>query len=84
MPHPGRCSRPSPGCFAREPFGLFWMLGFPALLLVILGLIPSFREPSADLAGRRVIDPHVPVSVRRAAPGPTRPSSAWWRCGRWP
>ncbi|MET9953073.1 ABC transporter permease [Streptomyces sp. NPDC006339] len=47
----------------REPGTLFWVLVFPALLLVILGLVPSFREPSADLGGRRVIDLYVPVSV---------------------
>lgn len=49
--------------FLREPGSLFWMLGFPTMLLVILGLIPSFREPSADLGGRRVIDLYVPVAV---------------------
>ncbi|XVQ11108.1 ABC transporter permease [Spirillospora sp. CA-255316] len=49
--------------FAREPYTLFWMVGFPALLLVILGLIPSFREHSADLDGRRVIDLYVPITV---------------------
>ncbi|WP_018656636.1 ABC transporter permease [Actinomadura flavalba] len=49
--------------FAREPFSLFWIVVFPTLLLVILGLIPSFREPSDDLGGNRVIDVYVPVSV---------------------
>jgi ABC-2 type transport system permease protein len=49
--------------FLREPFGLFWMVGFPALLVTILGLIPGFREHSADLGGRRVIDLYVPIGV---------------------
>ncbi|MFF0744066.1 ABC transporter permease [Streptomyces sp. NPDC004111] len=49
--------------FLREPGSLFWILGFPTLLLVILGLIPSFREANPDLGGRRVIDLYVPVAV---------------------
>ncbi|MFE8936644.1 ABC transporter permease [Streptomyces sp. NPDC007872] len=49
--------------FGREPGSLFWVMLSPALLLVILGLIPSFREASEDLGGRRVIDLYVPVSV---------------------
>ncbi|MFD4374282.1 ABC transporter permease [Streptomyces sp. NPDC058486] len=49
--------------FAREPGSLFWVMVSPTVLLVILGLIPSFREPSADLGGRRVIDLYVPVAV---------------------
>lgn len=49
--------------FAREPGSLFWVMVSPTVLLVILGLIPSFREVSADLGGRRVIDLYVPVSV---------------------
>ncbi|MFC5748881.1 ABC transporter permease [Actinomadura rugatobispora] len=49
--------------FSREPYTLFWLVGFPTLLLVILGLIPSFREHSADLGGRRVIDLYVPIVV---------------------
>ncbi|TXS22449.1 ABC transporter permease [Streptomyces sp. ms191] len=49
--------------FSREPGALFWVMVSPTVLLVILGLIPSFREASADLGGRRVIDLYVPVSV---------------------
>ncbi|MDC0772706.1 ABC transporter permease [Streptomyces sp. HD] len=47
----------------REPGALFWILGFPTLLLVILGSIPSFREAEADLGGLRTIDVYVPVAV---------------------
>ncbi|GLZ07274.1 transport permease protein [Actinomadura sp. NBRC 104412] len=49
--------------FLREPFTLFWIVGFPALLVAILGLIPSFREVSEGLGGRRVIDLYVPIGV---------------------
>lgn len=49
--------------FSREPGSLFWVMVSPTVLLVILGLIPSFREASDDLGGRRVIDLYVPVSV---------------------
>jgi len=49
--------------FLREPFSLFWIAVFPTILLTILGLIPSFREPDPALGGRRVIDLYVPVNV---------------------
>ncbi|WP_406515146.1 ABC transporter permease [Streptomyces sp. NBC_00873] len=49
--------------FLREPGSLFWILVFPTVLLTILGLIPSFRDPDDALGGRRVIDLYVPVSV---------------------
>lgn len=42
--------------FIREPAPLFWIIGFPTIVLVILGSIPSFREPSAELGGLRIID----------------------------
>ncbi|MCX4819505.1 ABC transporter permease [Streptomyces sp. NBC_01142] len=49
--------------FSREPGSLFWIIAFPTVLLTILGLLPSFREVSDDLGGRRVIDLYVPVAV---------------------
>jgi ABC-2 type transport system permease protein len=49
--------------FARESGFLFWVVGFPVALLVILGLVPSFREPEADQGGQSVIDLYVPVTV---------------------
>lgn len=42
--------------FLRELGSLFWILVFPTVLLVILGLIPDFREPDEALGGQRVID----------------------------
>ncbi|MGA5408136.1 ABC transporter permease [Streptomyces lavendulocolor] len=49
--------------FAREPGSVFWVTVSPTLLLVVLGLIPSFRKASDDLGGLRVVDLYVPVSV---------------------
>ncbi|MGX1135541.1 ABC-2 type transport system permease protein [Streptomyces glaucescens] len=49
--------------FLREPAALFWILAFPTLLLCVLGAIPSFRKPSADLDGLRVVDLYVPIAV---------------------
>jgi ABC-2 type transport system permease protein len=49
--------------FLREPGSLFWILLFPTLLMTILGLIPSFREASDDIGGRRVIDLYVPIAA---------------------
>lgn len=49
--------------FLREPGSLFWILVFPTVLMTILGLIPSFRDPDDALGGRRVIDLYVPVAV---------------------
>ncbi len=49
--------------FLREPMANFFVLFFPTLLVVILGNIPSFREPSDDLGGARVIDLYVGIAV---------------------
>ncbi|WP_127503091.1 ABC transporter permease [Actinoplanes solisilvae] len=49
--------------FLREPVSAFFVLFFPTLLVIILGSIPSFREPSADLGGARVIDLYVGIAV---------------------
>ncbi|MCX4390376.1 ABC transporter permease [Micromonospora peucetia] len=49
--------------FFREPMLVFFTLGFPPLLLAILGAIPTFREPEATLGGLRVIDLYTPIIV---------------------
>ncbi|MFE1508586.1 ABC transporter permease [Streptomyces sp. NPDC058726] len=49
--------------FRREPGGIFWIMIFPTLLLVILGSIPSFRDADPDLGGLRPVDTYVPVAV---------------------
>ncbi|WP_369249302.1 ABC transporter permease [Streptomyces sp. R41] len=49
--------------FRREPGGIFWILLFPTLLLVILGSIPSFRQPDDSVGGLRPVDAYVPVAV---------------------
>jgi ABC-2 type transport system permease protein len=48
---------------AREPVTVFFSLLFPTILVVILGCVPAFREPSADLGGARVIDLYVGIAV---------------------
>jgi ABC-2 type transport system permease protein len=52
--------------FLREPTAVFFVLAFPPILLVVLGAVPSFREPSADLGGARVIDLYAPIVVTLA------------------
>jgi len=47
----------------REPVPAFFSLFFPTLLVVILGCVPAFREPSAGLGGARVIDLYVGIAV---------------------
>ncbi len=49
--------------FLREPMIAFFGIAFPTLLVIILGCIPSFREPSPDLGGLRVIDLYVPIAL---------------------
>jgi ABC-2 type transport system permease protein len=48
---------------AREPMQAFFALFSPTVLVVILGSVPAFRKPSADLGGGRVIDVYVGIAV---------------------
>lgn len=36
----------------------FWGVGFPALVLIVLGVIPSDRRPSAHYGGAGLWPPH--------------------------
>jgi ABC-2 type transport system permease protein len=47
----------------REPLPAFFSLLFPSILVVILGSIPDFREPSPDLGGSRMIDLYVGIAI---------------------
>jgi ABC-2 type transport system permease protein len=47
--------------FGRELGSLFWILLFPTILLLIIGLIPDYRTSDEDLGGQRVIDLYASV-----------------------
>ncbi|MEV0414979.1 ABC transporter permease [Streptomyces sp. NPDC050448] len=49
--------------FRREPAGLFWIMVFPTVLLVVIGNIPGFDEPAEDLHGIVFVDAYVPIAV---------------------
>ncbi|MFI9580543.1 ABC transporter permease [Streptomyces sp. NPDC052236] len=49
--------------FRREPASLFWVVAFPLLLLVLVGLVPSNRAEGSAPEGARIIDLYVPVIV---------------------
>lgn len=49
--------------FVREPGALFWILVFPSLLIVLLGLIPAMQQPVEELDGVRVIALYVPICI---------------------
>lgn len=48
--------------FSREPGSIFWIIGFPAALIVVLGLVPVLREPIEGL-GSSILNLYVPVAV---------------------
>ncbi|GAB3449640.1 ABC transporter permease [Actinophytocola sediminis] len=50
----------------REPIIVFFAVLLPPVLLTILGLVPSFREPSADMGGARPIDLYSPIVITMA------------------
>jgi ABC-2 type transport system permease protein len=49
--------------FLREPIVVFFAVAFAPILLVILGLVPSMREPVPELDGVRLIDLYLPIIV---------------------
>ncbi|AOS65025.1 ABC transporter permease [Actinoalloteichus hymeniacidonis] len=49
--------------FFREPISVIFVLGFPPILLVVFGVIPSLREPSETFGGARAIDVYTPIVV---------------------
>jgi ABC-2 type transport system permease protein len=64
MSSPGRAVlRTETRLFLREPGALFWIIAFPTVLVVILGLIPSFRDPVEEYGGQSVIGLYVPIAV---------------------
>jgi ABC-2 type transport system permease protein len=49
--------------FWRERVGPVWGVGFPMLLLVIFGAIPSFRDVLPKSGGLTVLDSYIPILV---------------------
>ncbi|MEV4514401.1 ABC transporter permease [Dactylosporangium sp. NPDC049525] len=49
--------------FLREPIVVFFAVAFAPVLLVVLGLVPSMREPVEELGGMRMIDIYLPIIV---------------------
>ena len=49
--------------FNRERVGPVWGVGFPMLLLIIFGSIPSFSKPQAAFGGYSTLDAYVPILV---------------------
>lgn len=66
MPALWRLAASETKLFFREPLSAFAVLAVPPLLLVVLGAIPSFREPEAGLVGLRVIDLYTPIVIAAA------------------
>src|SRR5215468_8871796 len=49
--------------FVREKVGPVWGVGFPILLLVIFGSIPSFKNPLDGAGGLTTLDAYIPILV---------------------
>jgi ABC-2 type transport system permease protein len=49
--------------FLRERIGPIWGVGFPLVLLVIFGSIPSFSRAQASLGGLTELDLYVPILI---------------------
>jgi ABC-2 type transport system permease protein len=49
--------------YLRERVGPVWGVGFPMILLIIFGSIPSFNRPNRDFGGLTELDVYVPVLI---------------------
>src|ERR1700754_3621626 len=49
--------------FLLEPVLVFFSVLFPSLLVIILGCVPPFRKPVAELGGATVIAVYVNIAV---------------------
>jgi ABC-2 type transport system permease protein len=47
----------------REPVYFFFAALFPVILILILGAVPSFREPAEALGGLRVVDVYAGIVI---------------------
>lgn len=47
----------------RQPGGLIAGIGLPVLLLVIFGVIPSFRQATPKLDGYSAFDIYIPILI---------------------
>jgi ABC-2 type transport system permease protein len=47
----------------RSPSGLAAGVGFPIVLLVVLGEVPKFQQPQSSLDGLTIFDVYVPVMI---------------------
>lgn len=63
MSAPLRLTTTETRLFFREPISVVFALALPPVLIVVLGAIPAFREPSPGLGGLRVIDVYTPIVV---------------------
>mgnify|MGYP001818073771 CR=1 len=60
----GALTRTQAKAFAREPLSAFFGLVFPALLLVVIGVVyPGATDPNAELGGKSLVEIYAPVSI---------------------
>jgi ABC-2 type transport system permease protein len=62
----GKLVRNEVRLYLREPMFAFFGLAFPTLLIVVLGCIPAFREPSSVLGGETTISVYVSIALALA------------------
>jgi ABC-2 type transport system permease protein len=59
----GRLTSTELKLYLRERVGPIWGVGFPLLLLIIFGSIPSFRQPRQVFGGFAELDAYVPILI---------------------